>query len=31
MFDKKLNVAPDVLFVAKPVNSITAFNHRSKV
>lgn len=31
MFDMKLNIAPDVLFVAKPVNFIRTFNHRSAV
>lgn len=29
MFDMKLNIGPDVLFVAKPVNFIRAFNQRS--
>lgn len=31
MFDMKLNIAPDVLFVANPVNFIRTFNHRSTV
>jgi len=28
MFDMKLNIAPDVLFIAKPVNFIRTFNQQ---
>lgn len=31
MFNMRLNIAPDALFVEKPVNFIRIFNYRSKV